>query len=60
MEFEEIWLDHSKVSKICTLMSSIWQKYIIFQENLKKNWLAVYKMTWPIWHISPEHSKVSE
>ena len=33
-KFEEFWSEHSKVSKICTLMGSFWRKYIIFE--LKK------------------------
>ena len=74
-EFDEFWLEHSKVSKICTLTGSFWPKYIIFElrkvqtsylswcwrvmQNLKKNWLAVWKMTWRIWQIFT-HSKVSK
>ena len=27
-------------------------------QSLKKNWLAVSSMTWGIWWISPNHSKV--
>ena len=34
-EFDECWLNHPKVSKICTLMSSFWSKYVIF--GLKKH-----------------------
>ena len=29
-EFDEFWPEHSKVSKICTLMGSFWSKYLIF------------------------------
>ena len=31
VEFDEFWPEHSKVSKICTLMGSFWPKYIIFE-----------------------------
>ena len=34
-EFDEFWPEHLKVSKTCTLMSSFWFKYIVFE--LKKN-----------------------
>ena len=27
-QFDEFWLEHSNVSKICTLMGSFWTKYI--------------------------------
>ena len=33
-EFNNVWPEHSKVSKIFTLMSSFWAKYILFE--LKK------------------------
>ena len=33
-EFDEFWLEHSKVSKMCTLMGFFWTKYIMFE--LKK------------------------
>ena len=33
-QFDEFWPEHSKVSKICTLMGHFWTKYIMFQ--LKK------------------------
>ena len=33
-EFDKFWLEHSKVSKICTLMGWFWTKYIMFE--LKK------------------------
>ena len=33
-EFDKIWPEHSKVSKIFTLMGSFWAKYILFE--LKK------------------------
>ena len=33
-EFDEVWPEHPKVSKICTLMGCFWSKYIMFE--LKK------------------------
>ena len=33
-EFDKFWPEHSKVSKIFTLMGSFWAKYILFE--LKK------------------------
>ena len=33
-QFDEFWLKHSKISKICTLMDCFWPKYIMFE--LKK------------------------
>ena len=30
-EFDKFWPEHSKVSKIFTLMGSFWAKYILFQ-----------------------------
>ena len=33
-EFDEFWPEHSKISKICTLMGCFWPKYILFE--LKK------------------------
>ena len=56
----------SKVSKICTLNGllltnacNFWGKEVQkgylwwhwVMQNLKKNWLVVWKMTWGIWHI---------
>ena len=32
-KFDEFWPEHSKVSKICTLMDCFWPKYIIFELN---------------------------
>ena len=66
-EFDEFWLEHLKVSKINNLMGCFWPKYIMFKlkkvqksyilwhyrvmQNLKKNWLVVWKMTWGTWQI---------
>ena len=33
-EFDKFWPEHSKISKICTLMDCFWPKYIMFE--LKK------------------------
>ena len=30
-EFDKYWLEHSKVSKICSLMVYFWPKYIMFE-----------------------------
>ena len=61
-EFYKFWHEHSKVSKIFTLMGSFWAKYILLElkkversylswhrrmmQSLKKNWLVAWKMTW--------------
>ena len=60
-EFGEIWPEHSKVYKTCTFICSYCAKYLMFDlkkhrhwrvmQNLKKNWLVVWKMTWGIWQI---------
>ena len=33
-EFDQFWSEHSKISKICSLMGSFWPKYIM--SELKK------------------------
>ena len=66
-EFDIFWTEHSKVSKIFTLMSSFWAKYILFElkkvqrsylswnwrviQNLERNRLVVLKLTQGIWLI---------
>ena len=66
-EFDKFWPEHLNVSKIFTLTGSFWAKYILFElkkvqrsylswhwgvmQNLKKNSLVVWKMTWGIWQI---------
>ena len=30
-EFDKFWPEHSKISKLCTLMGFFWTKYIIFE-----------------------------
>ena len=58
-EYNKFWPEHSKVSKICTLMVSFWPKYIMLQlekvkrsriwwhsrliQSLKENWLGLPK-----------------
>ena len=34
-EFDKFWFEHSKISKMCTLMGCFWTKYIMFE--LKKS-----------------------
>ena len=49
-EFDEFWLEHLKVSKICSLMGYFWPKYIIFE--LKKYRRVMFDGTedwWKIW-----------
>ena len=66
-EFDKFWAEHSKISKMCTLMGCFWPKYIMFElkkvqrsyvwlhwilmQNLKENWLVLSKITWRIWQI---------
>ena len=75
-EFDKFWPEHSKVSKILTLMGSFWAKYILCE--LKKyrgatihdneEWCKIWSKTDLLlrkWHeefgkLSPEHSKVSK
>ena len=40
-EFAEFWPEHSKISKICTLMGFFWTKYIIFEpkKSIVEFWL---------------------
>ena len=42
-EFDKFWLEHSKVSKMFTLMGSFWAKYILFE--LKKYRGAIFHET---------------
>ena len=75
-EFGEFWSEHSKVSKICTLIGPFCAKYIIF--DLKKYWGVIFHDTeesYEIWRktslrfrkghedfgkFSLEHSKISK
>ena len=75
-EFHKFWPEHSKVSKMFTLMGSFWVKYILFE---MKNYREVifhetkegYKiwggidLSFQNWHKEfgkfwPEHSRVSK
>ena len=75
-EFDKIWLEHSKVSKIFILMGSYWAKCILFE--LKKNRGIIFHETevgckiWRVMNLSfqnwhkkfgkfwPEHSRSSK
>ena len=74
-EFDKFWPEHSKVSKIFTLMGSFWAKYTLFE--LKKYKGVIFHETaegYKIWgginllyqnchkdfNFWPEHSKVSK
>ena len=75
-EFDKIWLEHLKVSKIFILMGSFWAKYILLE--LKKYRVIIFHETeggyticgridssFKNWHkefdkIWPKHSKVSK
>ena len=75
-EFDEFWLENSKVSKIYTLMGCFWPKYIMFE--LKKyrgvmfdgteDWCKIWRKTdlcFQKWHeefskFSPEHVRKSK
>ena len=47
--FDEFWPEHSKKSKICTLMGYFWPKYIIFElEKVKRSYI------W--WHWIPKQN----
>ena len=67
-EFGEFSSEHSKFSKVSTLIGPFCSKYITFDlkkyrgvifdetdwkvmQNLKKNWLTVWKMTSGIWKV---------
>ena len=75
-EFDKIWPEHSKVSKIFILMGSFWAKYVLFElkkyrgiifhetEEGYKIWSGI-DLSFQNWHKKfynfwPEHSKVSE
>ena len=75
-EFDKFWPEHSKVSKIFTLMGSFWAKYILFElkkyrgvifhetEERYKIWRGI-DLSFQNWHKEfdkfwPEHSKVSK
>ena len=75
-EFDEFWPEHSKISKICTLMGCFWPKCIMFEFrkyrgvmfDSSQGWYKIWKKTdlcFQKWHeefgkFSPEHLKVSK
>ena len=42
-EFDKFWSEHSKISKICTLIGCFWLKYIMFE--LKKYRVVMFDGT---------------
>ena len=75
-EFEKFWPEHSKVSKLFTLMGFFWAKYILFKlkkyrgvifhetEEGYKIWREI-DLSFQNWHKEfdkfwPKHSKVSK
>ena len=49
-EFDKFWPEHSKISKMCTLIGCFWPKYIIL--SLKINRGVMFDGTedwWKIW-----------
>ena len=75
-EFDKFWPEHSKVSKMFTLMGSFWAKYILFElkkyrevifhetEEGYKIWRGI-DLSFQNWHKEfdkfwPEHLKVSK
>ena len=76
VEFNDFWLQHSKISIICTLMGCFWLKYTMLEltevqrsyvwlhwrlmQNLKENWLALCKITWRIWQVFVHRLKNSD
>ena len=75
-EFDEFWPKHSKIQKICTLMSCFRPKSIMFEVTKYKgvmfdgteDWCKIWRKTdlcFQKWHeefgkFSPEHLKVSK
>ena len=74
-EFDKFWPEHSKVSKIFTLMASFWAKYILFEPRKyrgatfhdNEDWCKIWKKSdlllgkshEQFCKFSPEHPKVS-
>ena len=75
-KFNDLWHDHSKISKIYPLLGCLWPKYIIFEltkyrevmfdgtEDLCKIWRKI-ELCFQKWHeefgkLPPGHSKVSQ
>ena len=75
-KFDEFWPEHSKISKICTLMGFFWTKYIMFELRIyrgvlchdNKIWYKIWRridLSVQNWHEEfdkfwPEHSKISK
>ena len=69
-DFDLFWTEHSKVSKILTLMGSFWAKYILLElknyRGVIEEWCKIWRkndLWFGKWHeefdkFSPEHSKV--
>ena len=74
-EFDKFWPEHSKVSKICSLVGSLYTKYVMFELKKYKEvlfhgteeWRKIWRKT-DLWYgklheefgkFWPEHSKVS-
>ena len=56
--YDKFWHENSKVSKMYTLMTWIWPKYITFE--LKKVQRSYISWHWEWCEIWPEHSKISK
>ena len=73
-KFDKFWSEHSKVSKVSTLMGSLWAKYILFElkkyrgiifvetDEGYKTWRRI-ELSFQNWHKKfdkfwPEHSKI--
>ena len=75
-EFNDFWLQHSKISIICTLMGCFWPKYIMFELSKYRgamfddthDWCRVWRKTdlcFQNWHeefdkFSPQHIRKSK
>ena len=45
-EFDEFWPEHSKISKICTLMGCFWPKYIMFELEKYRGFMFEFTEYW--------------
>ena len=75
-KFDKFWLEHLKISKLCTLMGCFRPKYAMLElkkvqrsyvqwhwrliQNLKENWLVLSKITWRLWQIFVHRLKSSD
>ena len=58
-EFDKFWPEHSKVSKIVTLMGSFWAKYILFE--LKNEFSSYLSWKWRgILHLEKNRLVISK